>query len=304
MANPYGITQVDVPGALSAYMGARQGRIQQMLLQRRLAQEEREAERQGGIQAAFQRYAGGNRGEGESPVAPPPQAPEPVGGAPAPQGIPQTGQMAPQAAPQPQAGDRQALFNNLLALDPQVAFQTMQALRQMDEAQFEQVEQRNAILGRAAQYLLTLPEDRWQAEFQRIAPALMEQGGLTPEQLQSFQVTRQNLQFVVAQARDIEKLAEEARPRLRNVRAGDVVIDERNPGGGPVYESPFVEVGGDIYRRPPSMSEVRPTEEQLRAQAEEAIRQGADPQAVNQRLEQMLQQTRGGPSRDGSGGFP
>lgn len=260
MANPYGMTEFDVPGALSALEAARSNRIRQMLLQRQIAQEERAMEQQQGIRDAFQRYTEGSPGAGSASAASQPvptltpAAPEAAPAVPAPID-PAAGALAPAPMAAPE-GDRQQLFRDLLAIDPQQAFQVSQAFAQMDEAQFNATTRRNGVLARAAQHLLSLPEDQRSAEFQRLAPVLMRDGGVTRQQLTGFELTPENLHFVVAQARDIEKLAEEARPQFRNVSAGDVLIDTNRiqPGGSArdavVYESPFVrDAQGNVYER-------------------------------------------------------
>jgi hypothetical protein len=258
---PYGITQVDVPGALNALEAARSNRIRQMLLQRQLAQEERALEAQRGVRSAISRYTGGGDAGAASTPAPsgatgapdalapsvgPGIAPEPA--------MPSAANLTatpPVAAPAAGGhGDIGRLTTELLAIDPEHAPQIIQAFRQMDEGQFEAAQRRNTVLARAAYTLLALPEGERQAEFNRIAPDLIQNGGVTRQQLAGFQITDQNLTHVINQARDVEKLAEEARPQLRNVGPGDVIIDERNPNAGPLYESPYVRgADGTLYRR-------------------------------------------------------
>lgn len=207
-------------------------------------QEERAAEARQGISAAIARYAGGGdtAGAEASPSAVP---------APSETMAPLSPEAVPALTPAPEGhGDISRLGTELLAIDPEQAPQIIQSLRQMDEGQFEAAQRRRGVLARSAQYLLSLPADQRTAEFQRIAPELVESGGITRRQLAGFQLTDNNLRFVVAQARDIEKLAEEARPQLRNIGPGEVLIDENNPRAGPIYESPYVrDSAGNVYER-------------------------------------------------------
>jgi hypothetical protein len=65
--------------------------------------------------------------------------------------------------------------------------------------------------------MLSLPEAQWQGELQNAAQRLV-QAGVPPEQIQNFQLSRQNLEGVIAQSRDIEKLREEAQPHWQSCR--------------------------------------------------------------------------------------
>lgn len=255
--NPYGIEQVNIPGILNSYLGQQQARTQQMMAQRQVEAAERQAERENGIRAAVARYALGGNSAGGAPGNPSsrttttPSATPSVGGL---EGAVQTmtAQPAPvEAAATPATPDRrQQLFNELLALDPETAFQTMQAFSQMDEANFERVSRSNAVLGREAYRLRSMPLEQRRAELQRIAPQL-QQMGLTSEQLSGFDPTDQNLDMIIGQARDIEKLAEEARPRLRAVE-GELLDENRLAQGQDpvVWRSEYMNGPGGIYRRP------------------------------------------------------
>lgn len=247
---PYGIEQVDVPGALGVFETARSNRIRQMLLRRQIAAADFELETHRGVRAALGRFTG-------DPTAPAPAAPgylaAPSGAPdaapwgmgrdasptadPASTGAAGAGGMAsaigrydepaadpaalPGAMPQataptdPLVGNREALFRSLLALDPAQASEVAQAFDRMDDTQFQASERRNQILGRAAEHLLELPEAERSAEFQRIAPDLIERGGITARQLAGFELTEQNLGHVLSQARDIEKIIESRRADRR-----------------------------------------------------------------------------------------
>lgn len=296
--NPYGIQQVDVPGLLAVYQGAQDRRAQQMLARRQQEAAERQAERDQRFDEILAKGMGGSVGA----------TPSGVGGV---YQNPPQGQGAPTATPAP---DMQGMArpNNfqlapetmaqLIALDAKEAGEIIGAFKQMNEAQHAASQRVNDTLGRAAQYLLSVPEGERMAEIQRIAPDLMAQG-IDQQRIAGFQPTNRNLEFMVAQSRDIENLREEAMPKLRNVQAGDMIIDERRIGSGQdatVYRSPLVRgPDGAIYERVPDAG--GQSAEALRAQADEAIRQGADPAAVRARLNQMLG---GGGGGNATGNFP
>jgi hypothetical protein len=195
-----------------------------------------------------------------------------------------------------------AIAAQLIAIDPQQGAQIVSAIRQMDDAQLTRTRAAEEYMGRFGLHLLNaVPENEWAQEIQARTPDLLAHG-ITQEQIAGFQPTRRNIQYRVGQAQDIEHLIANSRPRLRNVGPGDTIIDENNPGGDPVYESPYVQgPNGELYPRPPAMRQTRQTPEQLRAAAAEAIRQGADPAQVNARLNQLLQ---GGAGQQGPQTFP
>ena len=253
--NPYGITQVDVPGLLAVYQGAQDRRAQQMLAKRQQEAADRQADRDQRFDEILAKGMGGGMGGayGSQPQAPQGGMGTIYGGAqgqappadnPAPAMQPRTNfQLDPQTAAQ------------LIALKPEEAGQIIGAFSKMNEAQHAASQQVNETLGRAAQYLLGVPEQERAAELQRITPELLRHG-IDPQQIQGFQPTNRNLESMVAQSRDIEKLREESRPKLRNVGPGDMIIDENRIGGSQsptVYESPYIKgPDGAIYERPQS----------------------------------------------------
>lgn len=299
--NPYGIQQVDLPGVYGAVTAARDSRIRQMLAQRQIEAAEREEERNNGIRTVLARAYGGQQGQGGksgtnspsaqasgglaelfgSPSQPAPAAPAPI----------------PSAAPAQPQGLSPDIARQLIAIDPPQGAQIAQALRQMDEAQLARVAAANTALAQFGQYLIAeVPEAEWGAEIQRRAPELVARG-VPQDQIARFQPNQRNVAFAVAQARDIEKLVEDARPRLRNVGPGDTIIDERNPNAPPVYESEYIQgPSGELFPRPGRQSpQAQQTPDQLRAAAEDAIRRGAPREQVEAELQRMLQGGAGQP---------
>lgn len=215
--NPYGIQQVDVPGLLSVYQGARQARAQEMLAKKQQEAAEKQADRDQRFGEILAKSMGGVGGAFGGQQA------QPAGGAMA----------ATQAFGQPQAPAQQPRNNfrlspetmsQLIAVDPNEAAKVFEAFSKMDTAQHEASQRVNDTLGRAAQHLLTIPEEERQAEIQRIAPILMEQG-IDEAMISQFAPTERNLQFLIAQSRDIEKLREEFLPKLVPLEAGAGLYD-------------------------------------------------------------------------------
>lgn len=279
--NPYGIEQVDLPGVYGAVHSARMGRLQQMMLNRQIEHADRQAERDNQFNSVLARvYGGGQSGgkEGSTPSAPTrrpsvnapymvsPDTPLVSPTTTAPSGPIASPQMPTQGAPSLSP----ELTRQLIAIDPQRGAQIAAALRQADEATLARVTGATEEIARLGQHLLDrVPEAEWAAEIQRRAPALMAHG-VTQAQIDEVvrDPSRRNILYHIGEARDVEKLIEDAHPHLRNVSAGDVIIDEANPGGEPVYESPYVPgPNGTMYPRPPAMSAHPPqplTDEDIR----------------------------------------
>jgi hypothetical protein len=217
--NPYGIQQVDVPGLLSVYQGARQARAQEMLAKKQQEAAEKQADRDQRFGEILAKSMGGVGGAFGGQQA------QPGGGA-------ATAAQAfgqPSAAPQMQQPRNNfrlspETMSQLIAVDVDEAAKVFEAFSKMDQAQHEASQRVNDTLGRAAQHLLTIPEAERQAEIQRIAPILMEQG-IDEAMISQFAPTERNLQFLIAQSRDIEKLREEFLPKLVPLEAGAGLYD-------------------------------------------------------------------------------
>jgi hypothetical protein len=137
----------------------------------------------------------------------------------------------------------------LMVVAPEEAAKYATAFRQMDEAQAKAAETRNHAIAVAAYQVRQLPQAERAAALQRLAPQLA-QLGVPQEMIARTDLSDQNLDFMVNHGRDMEKIIEAAQPKLRNVQAGDTIIDERNPTGDPVYESPYIKgADGTLYRR-------------------------------------------------------
>lgn len=266
MSGPYGITQVDVPGALNMLEQARSNRIRQMMLQRQLDQDERTADRETGVRTALARFAG-TATPGKAGDTPPASPAAPTGMA----GAYATPTAAPTATPPASvpavappsaagAGDRQRLFSELLTLDPEAASRVMTAFSTMDTAERTRVAAAEGAIARLGLHLIAnVPNEAdWPAEIQRRASDLMAHG-VTQEQITRFTPDRQSVMFRISQARDVEKLAEAVAPHPMVAPQGGSIVDTNTTDpttGQPrvIYESPTVEVGGVPYARPPSMS--------------------------------------------------
>lgn len=247
MPNPYGITEVNVPQLFQVAQQAQESRIRNMLLQRQMEQQEREAERQTGIQQVLARHFAGSSQANPVSSSQGTQSPQTA----------QPTQVAPAAPAAPTAGrppvDRRQLFADLAVYDVQEASRIAQAFSQMDEAEVRQAARRSEALARAAMRWQRIPDEAQRAQAAQADFAELMQLGVTQEQLQALEFDNDALGDLVNGARDIERIIESSQPQLRNVGPGDVVIDVRNPGGPPVYESPYVEQGGMIYERPDAL---------------------------------------------------
>lgn len=235
--NPYGIEQVSVPGLLSVYEGAKDRRVNQMLMERKIAREDKETERldriqqayarikKPGVASAYEQPKGGDPASGGvasaySPAADaapsydrnmptgstldprqyaePPAAP--VAAAPV---------QAAQSAAEPPANwvaANQDVIDSLMAVDYKEAFQLQQSLQGMDDAQLKKVQAINGEMAKIGQHLTSFatPEQR-RAELARIAPELVRMG-IPQEAIQNFDVSDKNLQFEIVRGMDFDKL--------------------------------------------------------------------------------------------------
>lgn len=273
MPNPYGIESVDIPGVYGAVQNARMGRIQAMLGERQIAAADRQADRENQFN---QTLAGlfarpGATGQSGQPTTNPVVAAyggQPPGpGAPAitPPGLPGANPTAPAAPSEQMPQIDPAVAARLLTLDPARAGPLITQIRAMNDEQIHRMTAANDYLARFGERLLTsgLPESQWAQEIQARAPDLLAHG-IRPEQIQQFQANRQNVEYVVNQAQDVDHLVAAARPDLMVTPQGATVIDRnlvgrRDQSGAAtnpvVYESPVVTgPNGEPYARPSGMS--------------------------------------------------
>lgn len=234
MANPYGIEQVDVPGLIGIYQGAKDRRVNEMLLQRKIAAEDREIARSETISKAYRNLQppGQAKGGGQTTpaggmaaaYAPPAQqaAPPasfdpnmPTGSPLSPATLPeQPG--APVAAPAAEAPPQPAqmpqgwyeankgVVDQLMTVEPQQAFQLMTQLQGLDAAQIKKAEASAEMMAQVAEHLHSFPEGpARQAEIARISPDLMARG-VPAEKIQSVDTSDKGLQWLFVHGTDLK----------------------------------------------------------------------------------------------------
>lgn len=262
MPNPFGITEVDIPGAIGAYEAGQTARVNRLLRQQQLQQAETEANRR-------QRFDEILLGNATSPKAGAAgayaQAPAPNVGQQVANGVMGAVGVQPSAAPAPASPAPPTLevppdvMRQLAVLDPERANQIFTAFHAMDTASAERVQRANLFLANRAQWLLAnVPQNQWQAEIQRMAPDLAAHG-VSPEMISRFQPTPQSLQGLIQDSMDVAHLAEAANPRPMVEPQGGRIIDANRTDaqGRPrvISESPTIAgPNGEIYARPPQMS--------------------------------------------------
>lgn len=206
--------QFNAAHALQTYVAAREGRLNEQMREQQLSTARQQMDRQRGIQAAFRAYSGQSV----------PEAAMPPGFGGAPNAAPVVGQDAsgatipmPTDAParNPAAGNRQQLFETLLTLDPEQAFNVSRAFSQMDEATAAQTMRLNQVIGRGAADLLSVPFEQRQARLDAIAPGLIE-SGVREERIATVRAnpSDQNLRAIMNEGRDLEKVFESTRPDI------------------------------------------------------------------------------------------
>jgi hypothetical protein len=246
---PYGIEQFDAPGVLGAYQNVQENRIRLMLAQRQIQALDKKTADESAVQRALATYYGGGSTAQAAPDAS--GTATTASGASTPTSMPN----APTAAPGARtAADRERLFSSLMAIDPKVASSVMDTMSAMDKSQLEAAARNNLLLAQHATGYKMLPYNQRKAAIQNDAGTLQALG-LKPDQLANFDPSDQNLNQIIAQSFDVERMAQFVQPKLVPVTQGGSVT-AFNPDGTQqtVYESPTVQgPGGVPYERPPAM---------------------------------------------------
>lgn len=306
MSGPYGITQVDVPGLLGVYQSARQSRLQEMLTHRQIAREDAQTERDQASRDMLTKVFAQPKPGGMTPgIAPTPNERAAQEG-----GDPSSGPAQPVAAPQAAPGAssgiprtdgmqiNQEALARLRAFDPKQAAQVDEMIYSADKHHLEQVRRNGEAMAQVAWRLKQIPQAQRAQELQAWAPQLAQMG-ISADQLSGADLSDNGLDRYYTMGRDLKDLVSEAQPKLRNVGAGDMLIDERNPNAGPVYESPYVKgADGQLYLRPQGGQGGAPAAPKSKAEYD-ALPPGSlyiDPHGV--------QRTKGGASPTGSATFP
>lgn len=235
MPNPYNITEVNVPGILSAYQDRQNQRLQQLLIQRKIAAEDRAIEKEGALAKAYGSIRlpgmskgadakGGDQASGVGGAYTPPastgtgdlsggvslayapkvtpemqaMADKEYGPAPTPQA-----EQPPQLTPQDQTwlqanGD---VVQQVMGLDPISGLQLYKQFQTMDETKLKQVSDAQEALVGVAYSQRNKPYQERRAALMRMAPQLMRQHpGLSLEMLQQFDPSDENLDAFAGQS--------------------------------------------------------------------------------------------------------
>lgn len=316
MPDGYGITQVDIPGIYGAVQNARMGRIQQMLGERQIAAADRQANRDNAFSQTVAGLYGGAAPTGADgqPAGVHPavaaygqQPPGPGQPAVTPQGLPGADPGLPAATPPAPAAPMEInpqLAARLVTIDPERAGQYLTQLRGLRDDQATQMAAAETYLAHFGEHLSqNVPEAEWQQELQARTPDLIAHG-VTPQQIQAFQLTRRNIEYRTAQALDMVHLIDESHPHLMVAPMNSDVIDPEHidPTTGQarvVYQSGFVGSPESPMPRPPQMRANLP---RPRTAAE---RDNLPPGAPYIAPDNTVHVRPGGASpSDGSGGFP
>lgn len=234
-----GIQQFDAPGILSIYQGAKDRRVNEMLMQRKIALEDRQLQREDALRNAYGklRQPGQTQQGGGGPVSP-------VGGLsdayaqPAPMGAPTpsmanmphgsplspardvmpTAPNAPMAAPEPPqqlhpdtpppqtwlAANRDVV-DSLMTIDPEEAFKLTDRLNGMDEKGIAKAQQTAQLFAKVAEHLSSFPVQARPAELQRITPDLIAEG-IPQEMIAKADISDSGVQWLQVHGMDLDKI--------------------------------------------------------------------------------------------------
>lgn len=292
MSNPFGITEVDIPGALGAYEAGQTARVNRLFRMQQLQMAERQAERDAGLDQVIARVTGqqGKTGAAGAYAPAPSTSPQPANaaaGAPSPAPVVAT----PSAIPQLSQEDELAL-----RMGGERGVQIATAIRGMNDQQRELTNRRAAAGGQVAQQLLAIPDPQQRSvALQHSAPVLLA-NGFTQDEINGYAADLsdaslgehlRNSRLVAAISRGGEGFT---------LGEGQVRYDaqgNRIAAGPPERPRYFpVQAGGRLeldpsYQGPVSDGVSPSPAPTLEQQAEEAIRNGANPEQVRARLRQM-----------------
>lgn len=194
--------RLNIPGLLQAAEQSKQRRLEEMLLHRKVEQEDRAFERENKI---LQTYAKIKQPGSQSS---PSKGGDPASGGPAAAvSSPGTPQGAPNPAAQSWMEANRDVIDELMTIAPDQAFAMTEKLSKLDEAGLERVKEMNELRGRVALHLQQIPAAQRGQELQRLMPQL-SQMGVTPEIVQQElgDLSDAALQAPVALSMDIDKI--------------------------------------------------------------------------------------------------
>lgn len=325
--NPFGITQVDIPGIYGAVNSLRSSRIQQMLGQQQLQHAQWQAEQDNNIRGILARAYGGAQASQATASATSSPSTSTSGGTPSPPTMPvpapPTTGATPAVTPQGLPGANPAGSSPSLRVSPEIAQQLLaagadgaQMLHTINAAGDEQLTamqhrlQALAPLYANASHIPYGTDGSARRAYIRSVLPEIQQLGIDPQQAMGWDPTDQNLNAHMSFGQTTNDALESARGHPMAGTQGGAIVDPDNidPVTGRarvLWESPTVNgPGGEPFARPSNMSQMAPTEQSLRAQAAEAIRLGAPPAQVNARLEASLRALQGGaPQPEAAGTF-
>lgn len=234
-SNPWEIlnaNRLNLPAIMEGAAVAKQRRLQEMMLNRQIEKEDREAERENkllGIYAKIRQPGSQTSAKGGDPAS------SSVGGgvqqamvgAPSPDmSVPSGSPLSPERAPAPAApgmgGPAPApdpvvvqswmeankdVINELMLVAPDKAFAMSEQLSKLDDTQFKRVKDLNEVRGSVAMHLQSFPPQRRQGELARMMPQLAQMG-ITPQVVQQElgDLSDEALQAPVALSMDVEKI--------------------------------------------------------------------------------------------------
>jgi hypothetical protein len=282
---PYGIEQVDVPGALGAYQAMQGNRIKMMMEQKQLEMMDRQMQIQSSMMSAGRDFvdrlypsSGGAASGSSDSSAPSGPSPAQVSSAMSTAGsLPAVGSITaanaagqPAAVPSaaPSAGTMGSSINlppesitnkaaPMLAmysfLNPDQAQAMGNVFEKMDAAQATQWKQKNGAIVNEFAGLLQLPYAQRKAAIQQNIGDL-QRLGYTPQQIAGFDPTDGNIRMEIGKHTDADHVMDLVNPHFENMRAGGAVSETQPYGSSSIVaQSPILNgPHGSVFATPPS----------------------------------------------------
>lgn len=244
MPNPYGITEVDVPGLLAGYEATQDRRVARLAQAAQARELDAKIAREKATTEAWGKFLGPQGGG--------------VAGA-----YSQPEQPAEDYDPWDDDEAQNELISSLAQVDPKQAMEVRNYLRSHTKEEREQAAEAQKMIGNAAFQLRQLPPDQRPAALAQLVPMLRSLGA-DEAMIRQIDLSDQGLEFAVGQARDLEKLITGVTPDVQSVPGvglfpvtpGSPYPDFSNGGARPAAEvgageMPRVSTPQEAMRLPP-----------------------------------------------------
>lgn len=222
----YEITQVNIPGVLSAYQAGRQSRLQEMAMAREARQQEAEDERRIKREGIYTRLFAPQAKGGDPASGGTAPAPQSTGVAPsAPTSLVDPTQLPPRTDGLTLNPDA---LRELYAVAPEEALKLQGMVYNLDKDRVAQMRDNAGVVASVAYGLKKVPPQERAARLQQWAPALA-QAGIPTDALGSVDLSDNALDGYIVRSRAIADLVKADEPDWKVIPYGGGILNVRDP---------------------------------------------------------------------------